>query len=56
MTQKDRAEERRREKLSEIQDQVADGRLTIRKMTTKERADNPPRPRPERRRRSGPGR
>ena len=56
MTQKDRAEARRREKLAEIQDQVEDGSLTIRKMTPKERADNPPRPRPERGRRSGPRR
>jgi len=56
MTQKDRAEARRREKLEEIQSQVEDGSLTIRKMTPKERADHPPRPRPERGRRSGPRR
>jgi hypothetical protein len=52
MTQKDKAEAKRREKLEEIKDQVADGSLTIRKMTDKERAANPPRPRPERRRRN----
>jgi hypothetical protein len=52
MTQKDKAEARRREKLAEIKDQVEDGTLTIRKMTAKERAANPPRPRPERGRRS----
>jgi hypothetical protein len=56
MTQKERAEARRREKLAQVQDQVEDGSLTIRKMTPKERADHPPRPRPERGRRSGPKR
>ena len=48
MTQKDRAEAKRREKLEAIKDQVEDGSLTIRKMTAKERAAHPPRPRPER--------
>jgi hypothetical protein len=44
-TQKDRAEERRREKLAQIRDEVAKGRLTIREMTPEERAAHPPRPR-----------
>jgi hypothetical protein len=44
-TQKDRAEEKRREKLALIQEQVEDGSLKIRKMTAKERAAHPPRPR-----------
>ena len=41
---KERAEERRQEKLDEIQAQVADGSLKIRKMTPAEREQNPPRP------------
>jgi hypothetical protein len=56
MTQKERAEARRREKLAQMQDQIEDGRLTIRKMTAKERADNPPRPRPGRVKGGRPGR
>jgi hypothetical protein len=44
-TQKDRAEERRREKLAQIRDDVAKGKLTIRQMTPEERAAHPPRPR-----------
>jgi hypothetical protein len=44
-TQKDRAEERRREKLAQIRDEVAKGKLTIRQMTPEERAAHPPRPR-----------
>jgi hypothetical protein len=46
-----RAEERRRDKLAEVQRHVDDGTLTIRKMTTKERAEHPPQPRPNRGRR-----
>ena len=42
-THKERAEERRREKLEQIQDQVDKGQLTIRQMTPEERAANPPR-------------
>jgi hypothetical protein len=49
-TQKDRAEERRREKLAQIQDDVARGKLTIRQMTPEERAAHPPRPRNARKR------
>lgn len=43
---KERAEERRQEKLAAMQEQVDAGRLTVRKMTAKERAAHPPRPRP----------
>ena len=46
-TQRERAAERRRERLDDVQDQVDSGKLTIRKMTPKERADLPVRPRPE---------
>lgn len=42
-TQKDRAEERRREKLTAMQEQIERGELTIRQMTPKERAEHPPR-------------
>jgi hypothetical protein len=44
-TQKDRAEEKRREKLEQIQEQVDSGQLKIRQMTPDERKRNPPRPR-----------
>jgi hypothetical protein len=44
LTQADRAAERRRVKLDEIQLQVKDGLLTIRKMTAAERKRYPPRP------------
>jgi hypothetical protein len=47
-TQKERAEERRAEKLVAIDEQVEAGTLVIRKMTARERAKNPPQPRPER--------
>jgi hypothetical protein len=45
---KERQEERRQEKLAAIQDEIDAGRLTVRRMTAKERAAHPPRPRPER--------
>ena len=48
-TQKDRAEQKRQEKLELIQEQLDKGQLTIRKMTSAERAKHPPRPRPEKR-------
>lgn len=48
-SQRDRAEEKRQAKLDAIEEQVKDGSLTIRKMTAKERAANPPKPRPEKR-------
>jgi hypothetical protein len=44
LTQADRAAERRRTKLEEIQLQVKDGSLRIRKMTPEERKRYPPRP------------
>ena len=47
-TQKEKADEKRREKLEAIQEQVDEGSLTIRKMTAKERKAHPPRPRAER--------
>ncbi len=53
----ERQEEKRAEKLADIREQVAQGTLRIRKMTAKERADNPPRPgssRPSRRPRKPP--
>ena len=43
----ERAEEKRKAKLDEMKQQIEDGTLTVRKMTKKERAANPPRPRPE---------
>jgi hypothetical protein len=46
LTQAEHAAERRRVKLEEVQRQVNDGSLTIRKMTAKERERYPPRPRP----------
>ena len=47
-TPRERAEERRQAKLADVQEQIDDGSLVVRKMTAKERADNPPKPRPER--------
>ncbi|HWX45722.1 MAG TPA: hypothetical protein VNY52_10435 [Solirubrobacteraceae bacterium] len=44
LTQADRAAERRRAKLEEIQQQVKEGSLTIRKMTPEERKRYPPQP------------
>jgi hypothetical protein len=48
-SQKERAEQKRREKLQLIREQVASGQLKIRKMTAADRAKHPPRPRPEKR-------
>jgi hypothetical protein len=48
-TPKDRAEEKRREKLKLMREQVESGELKIRKMTQAERKKNPPKPRPEKR-------
>ncbi len=48
-TTKQRAEERRGEKLAAIQEQIEQGTLTVRKMTSKERAQYPPRARDARR-------
>jgi hypothetical protein len=50
-TQKDRADQKRQEKLDLIRDQLDSGQLTIRKMTPAERKQNPPRPRPPKRQR-----
>jgi hypothetical protein len=44
LTQADRAAERRRVKLEEIERQLKDGSLKIRKMTAVERERFPPRP------------
>jgi hypothetical protein len=38
-------DKKRQEKLEAIQKQIDDGSLVIRKMTAKERAESPPRPR-----------
>jgi hypothetical protein len=43
-TPQERAEERRREKLADVQRQIRDGSLVVRKMTAEERAQFPPRP------------
>ncbi|MGD1057193.1 MAG: hypothetical protein ABR992_07245 [Solirubrobacteraceae bacterium] len=43
-TQADRAAEKRRVKLEDVQRQVKEGSLTIREMTAKERKLFPPRP------------
>jgi hypothetical protein len=50
-TRRERAAEKRLSKLAEIEDALAEGRgdLVIRPMTAAERAQHPPRPRPEKR-------
>jgi hypothetical protein len=48
MTPKERAEARRADKLAAVQEQIDAGTLVVRRMTAKERAQHPPRPRPER--------
>jgi hypothetical protein len=52
-TPKDRAEEKRQEKLKLMREQVDSGQLKIRKMTPAERKAHPPRPRPEKKRGRG---
>jgi hypothetical protein len=52
LTQADRAAEKRRVKLEDVQRQVEDGSLTIRKMTAEERKRFPPKPAEPRRKRS----
>lgn len=47
----ERKERAREEKLKQIEEQVEDGSLVIRKMTPAERKANPPRPAPERKQR-----
>ncbi len=49
LTQADRAAEKRRVKLEDVQRQVKDGSLTIRKMTAEERKRFPPKPSESRR-------
>jgi len=44
ITQAERAAEQRRAKLAEVQRQLDEGSLTIRKMTAEERKRYPPRP------------
>jgi hypothetical protein len=48
-TRKDRAEQKRREKLQLIRDPLDSGQPKIRQMTPAERRKHPPRPRPEKR-------
>ena len=43
-TSRERAEEKRQEKLDLVQEQVTSGSLKIRKMTEEERRQYPPRP------------
>lgn len=50
-TQRERNDEKRREKLAAIKEQVEQGTLTIRKMTPEERKANPPQSREGKRRR-----
>ncbi len=50
-TPQERAEQKRREKLELIREQLDSGQLSIRKMTPAERAKHPPRPRQDKRRR-----
>jgi hypothetical protein len=45
-SQRERAEEKRKEKLKAVEEQVAEGSLTIRQMTPEERAKYPKRERP----------
>jgi hypothetical protein len=51
-SQRERAEEKRQEKLAAMEEQVKDGSLVIRQMTPEERKKNPPRPDRPRRTRS----
>lgn len=46
-TVREQQDKRREEKLKQVQEQIDDGSLVIRKMTKEERADNPPKPRPK---------
>lgn len=48
-TQWERREKAREQKLKDIEEQVEQGSLVIRKMTDAERKANPPKPRPEKR-------
>jgi hypothetical protein len=44
-TPQERADEKRREKLADMQEQIDRGELSIRQMTPDERKKNPPKPR-----------
>jgi hypothetical protein len=44
-TPQERAEEKRRQKLEEMQAQIRNGSLVVREMTPEERERNPPKPR-----------
>ncbi|MBA3437043.1 MAG: hypothetical protein M3481_01225 [Actinomycetota bacterium] len=46
-TVREQQDKRREEKLKQVQEQVDEGSLVIRKMTQKERKDNPAKPRKE---------
>jgi anti-sigma28 factor (negative regulator of flagellin synthesis) len=48
-TAQERAQERRREKLAAIEQQIRSGSLVVRQMTADERARYPPRPAPPKR-------
>jgi hypothetical protein len=50
-TSRERAEEKREEKLEQIRDAVANGKLVVREMTEEERLKYPARPVPEPKRR-----
>ena len=50
-TVREQQDKRREEKLKQVQEQVDEGSLVIRKMTKKERAQNPPKPRKEKKKR-----
>ena len=41
---REQQDQRREEKLKQVQEQIDDGSLKIRKMTAKERKANPPKP------------
>jgi len=46
-TVREQQDKRREEKLKQVQEQVDEGSLVIRKMTKAERKENPPKPRPK---------
>jgi hypothetical protein len=50
-TPQERADEKRRQKLEEMQAQIRDGSLVVRQMTPDERERNPPAPSPRPQRR-----
>ncbi len=50
-TVREQQDKRREEKLKQVQEQIDEGSLVIRKMTKEERKKNPPRPPREKRKR-----